>query len=82
VDVTRAGLGLTNAQKGLISAVISAGLSLAVAFGLSVTADQMAALVTFVNALLGLWIGLTAGGSPVLQQGANALTGPSKDPTG
>jgi hypothetical protein len=77
MDLKRFGLGLTNAQKGLLSAVVSAGLSLAVAFGLNVTADQIAAIVTFVNALLGLWIGLTAGGSPVLQAGANPLTGPA-----
>lgn len=69
------GFGLTNAQKGLISAVVSAGLSLAVAFGFDVTAEQIAAIVTFVNAVLGLWIGITAGGSPTLQPGANALTG-------
>jgi hypothetical protein len=75
--MNRLGLGLTNAQKGLISAVVSAALSLGVAFGLNVTADQTAAIVTFVNAVLGLWIGLTAGGSPVLAAGANPLTGPA-----
>jgi uncharacterized membrane protein len=77
VDVQRLGFGLTNAQKGLVSAVVSACLSLAVAFGLSITADQTAAIVTFVNALLGLWIGLTAGNSPALREGVNPLTGKS-----
>jgi hypothetical protein len=74
----RLGLGLTNAAKGLISAVISAGLALLVAFGFDLSAEQLSATVTFVNAVLALWIGLSAGGSPALRDDKNAITGSTK----
>ena len=69
------GFGLTNAQKGLITAVVSAGLGLAVAFGFNVTAEQVAATVAFVDAILALWIGLTAGGSPARDRDVSPITG-------
>jgi hypothetical protein len=69
------GLGLTNAQKGLIMAVLSAAISAGVAFGWDVTGEQVAGVNGLVDAVLALWIGLTAGGSPTLSEGANALTG-------
>jgi hypothetical protein len=72
------GFGLTNAQKGLIMAAINAGISLAVLFGWSLTGEQVAGVIAFVDAILALWIGLTAGGSPTLKEGKNALTGKDK----
>ena len=71
------GFGLTNAQKGLITAVVGAGLGLAVAFGFNMTAEQVAAIVAFVNTILALWIGLTAGGSPALDSDVSPITGKS-----
>jgi hypothetical protein len=73
--VGKLGLGLTNAQKGLISTFISAVLSLIVAFGVDLSGNQVGAIIAAVNAGLALWIGLTASSSPALQPGANALTG-------
>ena len=72
------GFGLTNAAKGLISAVVSSGLALLVAFGFDLSAEQVSAIISFVNAALALWIGLTAGGSPALRDDKNAIRGTSK----
>ena len=72
------GLGLTNATKALILAVISAGVVLVSAFGLSLTTEQVAGVTAFANAVLALWVGLSAGDSPSLDPAKSPFTGSDK----
>lgn len=55
---------MTNATKALLISLINAALVLFVAFGVSFSDNQTAALQGFVNALLALWVGLTYKQSP------------------
>lgn len=50
---------MTNATKALISQAVNAALVLVVAFGISLSDAQLAAVVGFVNAALAVWVGLT-----------------------
>jgi len=50
---------MTNATKAGIISAINAGLGLAIAFGVSITEVQTGAIIVFVNAVLGLVVGLT-----------------------
>lgn len=50
---------MTNATKALIISFVNAGLGLAVAFDVAMTAAQQGAVLGFVNAGLALWVGLT-----------------------
>lgn len=52
-------LSITNTTKANIIAAVNAGLGLLIAFGISVSDGQQAAIVTAVNAALILWVGLT-----------------------
>ena len=47
-------MGLWNREPALILAVIQAGLALALGFGVHLTTEQMALIMAFVAALLGL----------------------------
>lgn len=58
------GLGLTNATKAVIAGVISAALSLATAFGLNLTGEQVGAINAFADAVLIAWVALTYKDSP------------------
>ena len=55
---------MTNATKALVIAFLNAGLALLTAFGLSLSADQVAAIVAFANTGLALWVALTYRDSP------------------
>jgi len=55
---------VTNATKASIIAVLNAGLGAAVLFGLNLTADQIAGVLAFANALGALIVGLTYKDSP------------------
>jgi len=60
----KAGLGLTNATKGVIGGVVSAGLNLAILFGVPLSPEQTAGINGFVDAVLIAWIVLTYKDSP------------------
>ena len=55
---------MTNATKAVIITVLSAGLGLAVAFGVSLSDAQTAAILGFGNAVLAAVVGLTYKDSP------------------
>lgn len=57
-------LNITNATKANLLAAINALLGVLVLFGVDLTADQMAGILTAVNALAVLIIGLTYKKSP------------------
>lgn len=57
-------LNVTNATKAQVGAAVNAILVLVTAFGLNLSADQIAAIIAVVNALLSLWVGLTYKSSP------------------
>lgn len=50
---------MTNATKALLISMINAGLVLIVAFGISLSDAQNAAIVGFVNTALALWVAAT-----------------------
>ena len=50
---------MTNATKASIISVLNAALGVAVLFGLNLSADQIAAILTLANALGVLVVGLT-----------------------
>jgi hypothetical protein len=50
---------MTNATKAQIIVLINTGMSLLIAFGFSLSDAQTAAITSFVNAALGVWVGLT-----------------------
>lgn len=52
-------LNMTNATKAQIIVLINAVLALLQAFGVDLTDEQQGAILVVVNALLGLWVGLT-----------------------
>lgn len=54
----------TNATKANVIALANALIALVTAFGLSLSADQIAALLTVVNILASAWVGLTYKDSP------------------
>jgi hypothetical protein len=55
---------MTNATKAGLITAINAVMSLAIAFGVSLSDTQLAAVMTTVNALLALYVGLTYKDSP------------------
>lgn len=55
---------MTNATKAVIITVLNAGLGLAVAFGVSLSDAQTAAILGFGNAVLAAVVGLTYKDSP------------------
>lgn len=55
---------MTNATKANIIGVVNAGLGLAVLFGLNLTPDQLAGILTFANAVGVLVVSLTYKASP------------------
>lgn len=55
---------MTNATKAVIITVLNAGLGLAVAFGVSLSDAQTAAILGFGNAVLAAIVGLTYKDSP------------------
>jgi hypothetical protein len=55
---------LTNATKAQIIVVINTIIALAASFGFDLSNEQMAAITTAANAVLGLWVGLTYKDSP------------------
>lgn len=55
---------MTNAAKAQIIAVLNSGLSLLIAFGITLSDAQTAAVTGFANACLLLWVGLTYKDSP------------------
>ena len=50
---------ITNATKANLIAVINTGLALLIAFGVSVSDAQSAAIVGFVNSVLIAWVAFT-----------------------
>ncbi len=50
---------MTNAVKAAIIAAVNATLGLLIAFDVALSALQQGATLTFVNALLGLWVAVT-----------------------
>jgi hypothetical protein len=58
------GLGRTNATKAVIGGLVSAGLSLATAFGFDLSGEQVGAINAFVDAILIAWIALSYKDSP------------------
>lgn len=52
-------LGMTNAVKAQIIVAINALLAFLQTFGITLSNEQQGALLVLVNALLGLWVGLT-----------------------
>jgi hypothetical protein len=54
----------TNATKAQLLAVVNAVVALVTAFGFSLSGEQVAAITLVVNALFGLWVGLTYKDSP------------------
>lgn len=55
---------MTNATKAAVIAVLNAALGLLVAFGVSLTEVQTAAILALGNSVLALWVGLTYKNSP------------------
>ncbi len=56
---------MTNALKASVIAALNAGLGLAVVFGVPLSEVQIGAIMTFANALLAVWVGLTYKYSPM-----------------
>lgn len=50
---------MTNATKAQIIVVINALFAFLQAFGVDLTDEQQGAILVLINALLGLWVGLT-----------------------
>lgn len=55
---------LTNATKAQIIVVVNTVLTLVGSFGFDLSNDQLTAITAVVNAVLGLWVGLTYKDSP------------------
>jgi hypothetical protein len=69
------GLGLTNATKALVMVVVGTGVGLLTAFGFDLTGEQVTGINVFVDALLALWVAISAGDSPALAPNKSAFTG-------
>jgi hypothetical protein len=54
----------TNATKANVIALANALIALVTAFGLDLSADQIAAILTVINILASAWVGLTYKDSP------------------
>lgn len=52
-------IAMTNATKAQIIVVTNALIAFLQAFGIDFTDEQQGALIVLVNAVLGLWVGLT-----------------------
>jgi uncharacterized MnhB-related membrane protein len=66
---------ITNAMKALVSTAINGIFAVLIAFDVTLTQEQIGAIMLVVNTLLAIAVLLTANASPTLATGANALTG-------